>query len=69
MAWFRVVALVVAMLLVIAAVAAAYSCYQMIAARGAKREAGELRWVKPNFVSGGAVRHAVHFTKQTLAIA
>jgi hypothetical protein len=46
------------MLLVIAAVAAAYSCYQMIAVRGAKKEAGELRWVKPNFVSGGAVRRA-----------
>ena len=54
-AWFKVVALVVAMLMVIAAVASAYSCYQMLAARGAKREAGELRWVKPNFVSGGAV--------------
>ena len=58
-AWFRVVALVVGMLLVIAAVAAAYSCYQMIAARGAKREGGELRWVKPNFVSGGAVRRSL----------
>jgi hypothetical protein len=57
-AWFRVVGLVVAMLLVIAAVAAAYSCYQIIAARGAKKEAGELRWVKPNFISGGAVRRA-----------
>ena len=58
-AWFRVVALVVGMLLVIAAVAAAYSCYQMIAARGEKREGGELRWVKPNFVSGGAVRRSL----------
>ena len=63
-AWFRVVALVVGMLLVIAAVAAAYSCYQMIAARGAKKEAGELRWVKPNFVSGGAVRRSLVVSPQ-----
>jgi hypothetical protein len=58
-AWFRVVALIVGMLLVIAVVAAAYSCYQMIAARGAKKEGGEMRWIKPNFVSGGAVRRCI----------
>ena len=55
-AWFRILALVIAMLLVILAVVGAYSCYKMIAARGAQKEAGQLRWVKPNFVSGGAVR-------------
>jgi hypothetical protein len=57
MAWFRVVGLIVAMLLAIATMAIAYSCYKTIVARGAKKDAGELRWVKPNFVSGGAVGH------------
>ena len=33
----------------------AYICYRKIAAQGAQKEAGILRWVKPNFVSGGAV--------------
>jgi hypothetical protein len=55
-AWFRIVALLVAMLLVIVVFAGAYYCYQVIAARGAQKEAGQLRWVRPNFVSGGAVR-------------
>ena len=55
-AWVRVVALLIALLVAVLVVVAAYHCYWVIAARGAKKEAGELRWVKPNFVSGGAVR-------------
>jgi hypothetical protein len=55
-AWLRIVGLLIAMLLVVAVAAGTYHCYQTIAARGAQKEAGQLRWVKPNFVSGGAVR-------------
>ena len=42
------------------AVVAVHHCYRVIAARGAKKEAGELRWVKPNFVSGGAVPLSIY---------
>ena len=54
-AWFRVLGLAAAILAGCFFLVLAYSCYRRMAARGAKKEAGTLRWVKPNFVSGGAV--------------
>jgi hypothetical protein len=54
-AWFRVAALAAAILVGCLMLVLAYFCYRKMAARGAQKEAGVLRWVKPNFVSGGAV--------------
>jgi hypothetical protein len=54
-AWFRVVALAAAILVGCLLLVLAYTCYRKMAARGAQKEAGMLQWVKPNFVSGGAV--------------
>jgi hypothetical protein len=55
LAWFRVIALAVAIGVGWLLLLLAFTCYQRMAARGAKQEAKSLRWVKPNFVSGGAV--------------
>jgi hypothetical protein len=95
-AWVRVVGLTVGLLVVCLLVITAYLCYQRMAARGAKKDAGSLRyaryaphslcgkhqiasaapalvsarvdcideslnrWVKPNFVSGGAVPLSIY---------
>jgi hypothetical protein len=100
-AWVRVVGLAVGLVVACLLLVAAYLCYQTMAARGAKTDAGSLRstpraprstlhlasaastarrqrstsgsaqardcivdsmcrWVKPNFVSGGAVPLSIY---------
>ena len=59
-AWVRVVALCVGIILVCLLVFVLYTCYRRIAARGAAKDAQTLRWVKPSFLSGGAAPISIY---------
>jgi hypothetical protein len=59
-AWVRVVGLAVAILVACLVLLTVNYCYRVVAARGANREAGELRWVKPTFVAGGATPLSIY---------
>ena len=60
MAWARVAGLAVATIVACLVLLAAFHCYRVVVARGAKREAGELQWVKPTFIAGGATPLAIY---------
>ena len=59
-AWVRVIGLAVALIVACLVLLAAVHLYRVVAARGVKREAGELRWVKPTFVAGGATPLSIY---------
>jgi hypothetical protein len=58
--WVRVVGLSVAVVAGCLVVGLAYHLYRTLAARGAKKDAAQLRWVKPNFSSGGAAPLSIY---------
>ena len=60
-AWVRVVALVVGIVVVSLLVAGGYRWYHHWAAKGVAKAAFEYRWVKPSFVGGGAVSLSIYF--------